>query len=78
MNPKKDIDVVDTSIPPITPVVDEKVAKELADHVRTLVESCTKLTIKVAITECKKDCEILKIAKQIAKVIDELQDIQPK
>lgn len=59
--------------------VDSVKMDELSEIVRELVEASTKLVIKLAICECdKKDCPVLRVAKDIAKAIDKIQTIAPR
>ena len=54
--------------------------KIMQDLIRQLMEACTALVIKVAVCDCEKreECPIFKIAKEIAVIIDRVQEMRMK
>jgi len=62
-------------------VVEEKLSKEqkkVNELIRKLIDADTQLIVKVASCDCKKKekCKVYMKAQEIAKIIDELQELK--
>jgi len=54
--------------------------EKLTKLMQELMTECTNLTIKVASCKCEKkeQCKVYKIAKRIAEIIDEINELRPR
>lgn len=51
---------------------------ELNDIIKRLIETTTKLTIRLSVFKCDKECQILKMCRDIAECINEIQEYVSK
>lgn len=47
---------------------------ELNDIIKRLIEATTRLTIRLSVFKCDRECQILKMCKDIAECINEIQE----
>jgi len=54
--------------------------RKMNERMRRLIDANTVLVVKVAACDCRKKstCKVYSQAQEIAKIIDELQDLRPK
>jgi len=77
---EKPIEKTPTPTPPAAPAAAPTPADKLTQLMQQLVVKCTMLVIKVATCRCEKReaCPVYRLAKEIAEIIDEINEMRPK